>query len=776
MTGWDCRPFETKSHTRPRLQPRAVAGRRSTDRMKKPGPGRTESTRRRQGAGRRVAAGAVAVAALAAAFMLGRQRQVEPERSAGITGAAARSRAPIVLITVDTLRADRLGAYGSTRGLTPAMDALAASGIRFDAAIAQVPLTLPSHATILTGAHPARHGVRTNDGFRLPPSTPFLPELLQAGGYPTAAFIGGYPLNRTTGLARGFDVYDDGFLREAADASAQGPVERRADEVVEAALGWLEARPPGEPFFAWLHFFDPHTPYDAPAAPEAPRVPPYDGEVRYTDAAIGRLVDRLTARGLLHRIVLVLTADHGESLGEHGERTHGTFLYDATIRVPLIVRLPGAAGAGRTIGAPVETADIAPTLAAIAGTSLPEPIDGRSLLELIDGAPGDPERATYAESYYQHVLLGWSPLRAIRTDRWKFVEAPRPELYDLRADPGETGNLIAGRENLATALAAALPPVEPPGASASGSAGAEAPGANPSTGTGSPAIAGAAAERLRSLGYLSGRTIRPGAHGVDPKDRIDVWSHLEDGIDRLHRDPEGARRALTAALDLEPGNGLALKYLGDLSYRAGRDRDALTWYRRAIDAGFVHPDVFVNLSAVARRLGDTAEARKALEAAVALDGASADIWNELGILRATAGADRLAREAFSRAIALDPVRAEPHYNLALVLRRTGDDEGANAALHEAVTRNPVYAEAHFEIGSARLAADPAAALASFEAALAARADYPEALFGAGRAAERLGRQDAARSYYERFIAVAPAEYRQHAALARAALARLRPAR
>lgn len=706
-------------------------------------------------------AGLLLAAALVAGIVLRPAPRAGDRPSAGVRTAAG-SHASIVLVTIDTLRVDRLGAYGSTRGLTPAMDALAAAGIRFETAIAQVPLTLPSHATMLTGAYPSRHGVRTNDGFTLQPSIPILPEVLKSRGYATGAFIGGFPLHAGTGLARGFDVYDDAFLKDAAADGGGRNVERPAGEVVRSALTWIEAHPAGQPFFAWLHLFDPHTPYEPP--PGDADIPPYDGEVRATDAAIGRLVDRLTATGRLERIALVLTADHGESLGEHGERTHGTFLYDATIRVPLVIRLPGARGAGLVVAPPVETADIAPTLAAMAGGSLPAPIDGRSLLPLIDGEPGDPERAAYAESYYQNVLLGWAPLRAIRTDRWKYVEAPRPELYDVRQDPAETRNLIAERESLAAALAAVLPPRSAPGAAGPAAAGRAAADAD-------------TAERLRSLGYLSGRTIGTGEGGVDPKDRVDVWSHLEEGIDRLNRDPAGAARALSAALRLEPRNGLALKYLGDLSFRAGRDREALTRYREAIEAGFVHPDVFVNLAAVARRLGDAGEARKALEAAAGLDPASADIWNELGILRAAAGEERLAREAFSRAMALDPGRAEPHYNLALVQRRGGDEQAAMASLREAVSRNPSYAEAHFEIGNGLLAARrPADALASYQAALASRPGYPEALFGAARAAETLGRTGEARGYYERFLTAAPADYPQHVALARAALRRLAPAR
>ena len=280
-----------------------------------------------------------------------------------------------MLVTIDTLRADRVGLLGSTRGLTPRIDGLARATGRtfvFQNAIAQVPLTLASHATILTGLHPARHGIRTNDGFRLPAEAATLAQAFGAAGYATGAFIGGYPLNASTGIGRGFDRFDDDFMKSGAN-------ERRAQEVVASAVRWIRERAGKAPaqarFFAWLHLFDSHTPYEAPAEyAAARRNEPYDAEVAYTDAALGELFDALESAGLFGRTLIVIVADHGESLGEHGERTHGTFVYDATIRVPMIVRIPGAEAhpAGPTsIIAPVETADITPTLVALAALRRP---------------------------------------------------------------------------------------------------------------------------------------------------------------------------------------------------------------------------------------------------------------------------------------------------------------------------------------------------------------------------------------------------------------------
>jgi arylsulfatase A-like enzyme/Tfp pilus assembly protein PilF len=694
-------------------------------------------------ASRARACGCTAVLAALAAVPLGACRS-------GQRAAAPRAdnRPPIILVTIDTLRADRLGAYGSRQGLTPTLDRLAQNAVRFTAAVTQVPLTLPAHATMLTGLHPARHGIRTNDGYRLAPGVPTLADALRNRGYATGAFIGGAPLQSASGLARGFDRYDDDFLRAA------GAVERPADEVVRSAAAWIDQHR-SQPFFAWLHLFDPHSPYTPPPPfAEAHPAAPYDGEVAYADAAIGRLFDELQRANLFPSAAVIVVADHGESLGEHGERTHGTFLYDATVRVPLLIKLAGATGS-RIVTVPVEAADLAPTIAAIAGADV-DAADGQNLLPLIGGdSAGDPDRPAYAESYYQNVLLGWSPLRAVRTARWKFVEAPHPELYDLEGDPNEVRNLVNDRAGLAAGLQRSLP------APAGGVAGARPAG-------------GDAAERLRSLGYVSGSTsATPGSRAIDPKDRLEVWDEIEDGIDRLRRDPQGAQQAFARALRLDPGNGLAMKYLADLSFGAGRLAEAREGYRRAIAARFRHPDAFVNLAAIAEREGRLDEAREALTQALQLNEADADAWNRLGSIEAGRGDLDAARRAFTSGIAAEPTRAELHYNLALVERRAGNEPAAEAHLKEALARNPAYPEAQYELGTGYLRArQPEAALKAYRAALAARPGYAEALFGAARAALDLGRFDEARRDYERFLQVAPPEYASQMAAARDALRRL----
>jgi choline-sulfatase len=667
---------------------------------------------------------------------------------------------PILLVTIDTLRADRVGLYGSTLGLTPHIDRLVTSArdaIVFASAIAQVPLTLASHATILTGRHPARNGIRTNDGFRLPSDVPTLPAVLKAAGYTTGGFVGGYPLNAATGIARGFDHFDDEFVKRGAN-------ERKAGEVVAAALPWIREQTAGDParaqVFAWIHLFDPHSPYEAPAEFAATRPgAPYDAEVAYTDAALGTLFEELSKSRILDSTLIVIVADHGESLGEHGERTHGTFVYDATIRVPLIVKLPQRSGSTvvRRVTVPVETADLAPTIAAIAGVALPG-TDGVDLRPLLNGETADPStpilrrRTVYAESYYQQVLLGWSALRAVRGPDWKFIEAPAAELYNLQVDPGETVNAITGHQNVAHAMAGLLP----------------APTSTPAAAWNTDA-----ATRLRTLGYVTGRTEAPTTRGADPKDKIAVWDAIERGIDALTGDPAASRAAFARALQLDPGNGLVMKYQGDLSFREGRLGEAGDAYRRAIAKGFKHPDAFINLASIAERQGHADQALAALSEAVKIAPDDADAWNRLGRLELQSGRLDAARRAFSASVSAAPGRAEPQYNLGIVERRAGNESAAQDRFRRAIECDARHAEAHYELGTGLLAAGRTdQALDEYRAALAVRSDYAEALFGAARSELALERWDDARRDYEHFVRVAPPAYAPQISAARDALRRL----
>ena len=361
----------------------------------------------------------------------------------------------LLLITLDTLRADRLGCYGYARAKTPHLDRLASEGVRFETALAQVPLTLPSHTTLFTGTYPARHGIRDNGGYFLSPELKTLAELAQGEGYRTGAFISAFVLDSKWGLDRGFDTYYDQFDLSRYERISLGSVERIAEDTVHEFLPWLESV--GErPFLAWVHLYDPHAPYDAPepfASEFADR--PYDGEVAYVDAAVGRILGFLRGRTLDESTIVVVAGDHGEGLGDHRELTHGNFVYDSTLRVPLILRLPDRRHAGLEIERQVGLIDLFPTLAELLQVRVPDQNQGRSLLPLIGGEQIS-ESPLLAESMYPRLHYGWSEVVALRTQRFKFIDTPRPELYDLGSDPAESRNLVEEKANVARGMKSKL--------------------------------------------------------------------------------------------------------------------------------------------------------------------------------------------------------------------------------------------------------------------------------------------------------------------------------
>jgi len=356
-------------------------------------------------------------------------------------------RPDLLLITIDTLRADRLGCYGDERAQTPVLDGLAAAGVRFTAAAAPAPITLPSHASLLTGRYPAAHGTLNNGTFALPASETTLAELLTDAGYRSAAFLGAYPLAHPFGLGQGFALYDDRFEKQAQ--SAGGPLvqrsERRAAQVTDAALGWLRSQTGDDPIFTWVHYFDPHADYDPPPPFDAV-ADPYRGEIAYADREIGRLLDGLADLGRRDRTLIVVASDHGEAFGEHGVAYHGLFIYEQTIRVPLIFHWPDRLPGGEVVEEVVSLVDVLPTLCSLLGLVEPANVQGLDLVPVLEGS-GELERdAVLIENRLPNLEFGWSPLFGVRTGRFKYIAAPREELYDLAVDPGENDNL-ADREH-----------------------------------------------------------------------------------------------------------------------------------------------------------------------------------------------------------------------------------------------------------------------------------------------------------------------------------------
>ena len=430
---------------------------------------------------------------------------------------------PVLLITIDTLRADRLSCYGAHSVKTPALDALAAQGVRFDRALAQVPTTPPSHAVILTGTYPMYNGVRGFTSGPLPKGVGVLAEAFQRHGYDTAAFVSSAVLESSWGFNRGFQEYDDRFNVRRVEIGNPAAIERRAEETVGRLLAWFQARPQSgtaaPPFFVWLHLYDPHAPYDPPEPFRAQYAGHlYDGEIAYADSQLARLFDYLRNNRLYDRTLIVLMSDHGESLGEHGEDEHGFFIYNSTLHVPLIFKLPSGMGTPRVVRRLVGIIDVAPTLLDL--LHLQDPLSrqfqGTSLASEILGKGTASERPVYSETYYPRDSFGWSELRGITTDHFKYIDAPRPEFYDLRSDPHEAHSLYAERASLAVALRDQLTGFERRYASTR------------PTPTGPP-LPLETVEKLKSLGYLAyAGAAQPAAPGPlpDPKDRLKVFKSV----------------------------------------------------------------------------------------------------------------------------------------------------------------------------------------------------------------------------------------------------------
>ena len=413
----------------------------------------------------------------------------------------------VLILTLDTTRADRLGAYGFAGADTPNIDRMAREGALFEQAESAAPLTLPAHSSLFTGRFPFQHGVRDN-GEVLDPAERTLAQVLQARGFRTAAFAASYVLDARSGLARGFELYDGTFEHRPGDGSPRDGVRRSADEIVDRAVAWLDTVSDSR-FFGWLHFYDAHRPYDLPDV-GANRATGYQGAIAFMDSQIGRIQSLLDARHLLDCTLVIVVGDHGESLGEHGEQTHGLFVYEGVTRVPLIIRAPAARMRGRRVSDVVRSVDVMPTVLDLLGIPVPASVAGASLAELMAGATGKAELETYSETMYPRYHFGWSELRAVRAKGFKLIAAPRPELYDLKNDPGEEHNLYQSRPTLAATLAGRLRAREQ---------GAEAGATSART------IDRDVRARLSALGYVGGSREIGGPPSAlpDPKDNIALY-------------------------------------------------------------------------------------------------------------------------------------------------------------------------------------------------------------------------------------------------------------
>ncbi len=686
---------------------------------------------------------------LSAVVLLGAAQAEAQKRPA----ARPPQRPNVLLITVDTLRADRLGVYGNTGIATPSLDGLARESVVYERAFAQVPLTLPSHAVILTGTYPFHNRVQDFSGQTLSPEFRTLAEAFQQNGYATGAVVSSFVLDRSWGLARGFDFYYDLFAGTSFLQANVALVERRADRSVDEALKWMK-KTSNRPFFFWLHLYDPHSPYSAPEPFLSRYDSAYDGEVAYTDSQVGRVLTWLRQSGLYSNTLIVLLSDHGESLGEHGENEQGFFIYNSTLHVPLMVKPPASARAkpGR-VGAPVETTSVAPTileLAKLRDHTLQKQFQAPSL----PAAGNEPaeERYVYSETFYPFSSFGWSPLRSLHTDRYHYIQAPTPELYELRTDPEEKQNLALKLPAVGSALKQTLE--ERVQKYAPAAAGA-------SQGS---TLSPEAAEKLRQLGYMSFRVpvseaaLKAGL--ADPKDRVLEFNSVLRAADAAQAGDFATSRALllavrerepnlytiafllgenalkqedwaTAAaelakcLELNPNYDEAMTALARALFALERNQEAGTWVDRALEMnprnirawyqkGWMqlkqNPDAAAesfqkvisiqpNFALARRDLGILrsrqqrfAEAAEHLEAASKMGIHDPRLLNFQGIAYSRTDRPREAIAVYRRALEGDPNLAEAHLNLAFAYQTTGNNRGAQQEYETACRLEPKFCE------------------------------------------------------------------------------------
>lgn len=641
----------------------------------------------------------------------------------------------LLFVTIDTLRADRLG-----KGIAPALDRLAAGGVHFVNARTTAPLTLPAHASIMTGQLPPVHGARVN-GVPLRDASQSIAARLQRAGYRTGAVVGAFVLDRRFGLAEGFDSYDDRIPRDP-DAVDQLEAERAANLVIDSALAWLAKTDGGRPWFLWVHLYDPHAPYNAPGAraTTAPLNEAYDAEVSFADAELGRLVSAVDERADRDRTAIVAAGDHGESLGEHGEQTHGMLLFDAALRVPLIISAPFVRGGVRPDT--VSVVDVLPTVLALAALPADPLLPGKNLL-----SPADTDREVYAETEYPAVA-GWHPARVLVQDRWKLVMSARPRLFDLTADPPEATDLAQSRTPLVSAMRKRLSELSRPASTAVQDR---------------TTVDAETAARLRALGYVAPTAAPPAVgSGTDAADVIADWASFEHGLSAQNagRNAEALSAFARLAQKYPDGPVFQASHARALA-DAGFARQALAIYSKAVSRWPGDASLYHDLAVAARTAGDAVEARRAEQAALAVAPNLASAHNGLGLLEGDAGRHAEAGRAFERAVELDPTNASYVVNLGNARRALGQLDAAATAYRQALERDPTLADAANGLGVVLVQQKRAAeAVAYLEQAVSRAPAFAEAQLNLGIALQENGQRDRALAQYRVVERIAPPHSRE----------------
>lgn len=626
----------------------------------------------------------------------------------------------ILLVSLDTFRADRVGSG------TPALARLAGEGIRFDAADSPVPLTLPAHASLLSGLLPLHHGLRNNGIGVFPANRDTLATTFGRAGYRTGAFVGSFILDHRFGLDRGFERYDDEIVRSVTDSSGTFEAERRGGEVVDRALAWLH-QSDGRPFFAWVHLYDAHAPY----APPSPYPQTYDGEVAYVDAQVARLlaaVDR-------SRTIVVVVGDHGEALGEHGELTHGLLLYEPTLHVPMIVVCPSLPP--RVVRTALSTIDLAPTVASLAGVAFPGTVDGRDLAADLRAGREPQPAAIYAETRYP-ATFGWSELASLRKSATKMIAAPSPELYDLDRDPGETTNVLPLARRAYRDLATRLEQMRSTGVASS------------------PATVDAETRaKLASLGYVTPSDSIIGTKR-DPKSVVALFRTFEEATAMIN---SGRARDAVAPLEQlvrdDPSNHVFRETLARALRQNGDTPRAIALYREAVALAPNDADAWYNLAVVLQESGESGragEAAFALGEAAKRDPGRPEIHNIRGTALAEHGDLAGAEKEFRATIAADPRNGRAYNNLGNVLRSMNREAEAAEAYRKATAIAPRYADPLNGLGTLLVAGGRAHdAVLYFDAALQIAPDFYEAQLNRAIALQLAGDGPAAAAELQRLL-------------------------
>jgi len=666
-------------------------------------------------------------------------------RNATLARAAAvapssKSRPNVILITIDTVRADHIGCYGAKNVETPTLDSLAHDGVVFERAISQVPLTWPSHTVILTGTYPFQNGVQDFTGTPLAPQFRSVAQAFKDHGYRTGAVVSSFVLDRSWGLARGFDFYDDAFAPEQFKNRDLGLVERPGNESITRALSWLKKNPQ-RPFFFWLHLYDPHSPYDPPAPyREEFRDRLYDGEIAYADHELGRLIQWLKRAQMYNHTAIVMLSDHGESLGEHGEHEHGFFAYNSTVHIPLIVKPVAGSGfkQGR-VARPVETTSVAPTLLKLAGIK-DAPLEKQSASNNLF-TNSDNDSAAYSETFYAFSSFGWSPLRAIETERYHYVEAPTPELYDLRSDPAESKNIAAQQSATVAVLKdklqqlAAVRPFKP-------------------NQTDSSNLAPDAVEKLRALGYVAYRSpvsaeaLKAGL--ADPKNKIEEFNTILEAQDAMRAGDTAHGEALFAKVQQQDPNMYIVHF--SLGEAAARNKDwekSVAEFQRCLE---LNPNFDHAMTGLARALvsvGRLDEAKHWAEEALKRNSQNYRAWYALGYIESHRNKEA-AIENYLKALAIQNNFAPLHRDLGLLYFQTKNYDGAITHLSKAAELGLNDAELFNFLGISYSRVGAAEkAIESYQEALVINPNLAQAHLNLGYAYQTVGQRSRGQTEYEK---------------------------